>query len=301
MKISKLLITFYFILISFAGFSRDIEINKKLNIDPSVKFETLWVEHNVIENNITGMRVHVSFKAMAMKGMDALVALYFYYDDEEPLIDKNFKFYTTDANVAAFASIKPNYDPAIYKDFKIFMPYSELDLDPGDYDLFFDAAVIKKEGGTIGDLTTYYFSYTQPEKNNLGNNDSKKINIVFKDMTVDYGYKKDSLTGIQIHLNFSTENLKDTAAYAIVYFAYKDNSRVMGRSANYSSKNGQLIVFRKIKPNYDIADYKDLILFMPYDEIPGTGKIDMKMIAKVIKPDGTVLKALGEKSFLFTR
>jgi hypothetical protein len=47
------------------------------------------------------------------------------------LKDKNDKFVSTAGDVALYKAIKPAYDPAIYDDLSLFMPYSEFDLEPG--------------------------------------------------------------------------------------------------------------------------------------------------------------------------
>ena len=72
-----------------------------------------------------------------MKDMDAYLAVYFKQNNSSGSVlrDKNNKFASSTGDVALYKSIKPAYNPAIYEDLQLFMPYDELDLDPGDYNL----------------------------------------------------------------------------------------------------------------------------------------------------------------------
>ncbi|MBS1759881.1 MAG: hypothetical protein JST23_07120 [Bacteroidetes bacterium] len=286
-------------------YSRNTYTSNNKKIDTSAVLDTSWIQYDVYENNQKGMMFHFTFTTYGLKGVNTYVSIYFYdADTDEPLEDKNGKYVSKEGYVSAFKEIKPNYDPAVYKDFKIFMPYSEFHLDSGYQSILYDA-VINDNSGKIAlllatDIFDIELNNTQPLSEN-NNAKVKTINIIFKELSVNYDVKRGDKTGMDIHLNFSTEYLKDSDAFAIVYFFYKDNRKILNKNPDFSSKDGQLITYKKIKPSYDFTDYKNLVLFMPYDEIPGTGKIDMKMVAKIIKPDGTVLKYLTEKSFIFTR
>src|ERR1043165_115995 len=98
---------------------------------PHATFDKLWVDYDVYDNGVKGMKIHVKFTAYEMLNMDAYLAIYFQYDDELGgyLKDKNSKFNSSAGEVAVYTSIKPQYDPAVYNDLSVFMPYDELDLD----------------------------------------------------------------------------------------------------------------------------------------------------------------------------
>ena len=139
--------------------------NSTKNFAPSATFGKLWIDYDVFDNGVKGMKIHVKFTAYEMKDTDGFLAIYFQTDDENAtwLMDKNNKYNSSDGYVAVYRSIKPQYDPAIYNDLDVFMPYSELDLEPGEYDLALDVKLIYKTGGIISKLTTYYFDYTNRE------------------------------------------------------------------------------------------------------------------------------------------
>ncbi|MEO7983319.1 MAG: hypothetical protein ABI688_04480, partial [Bacteroidota bacterium] len=110
---------------------------KPVTTGPGATFDSIWVDYDITEENVRGMRIHLGFSAYSMKDMEATVAIYFEYNDDLAgfLKDKNKKFYSTEGDVAVYKDIKPGFDPAVYKDLQVFMPYSELDLEPGIYDL----------------------------------------------------------------------------------------------------------------------------------------------------------------------
>ena len=291
--------TFLTILMANAG-----NTSKKIFplVKPSATFDSIWIDYNIKEDDVLGMKIHLKFTAYGMKNMDAYVAVYYTYNDEMAgvLKDKNSKFNSTSGDVALYQIIKPGFDPATYDDLVLFMPYSELDQEPGVYDLTMDVKLIYKAGGLIEQLTYHDFEYTKPGSP-ADAESIVKADVVFKDMWVDYDVTENSKKGMMIHLNFSAINMKGIDAQAAVYFQQKNGEKIEGKTG-YRSKNGQLAIYKDIKPAYDEAVYKDLKLFIPYSEINvGTGKFDLKMKAELIYPSGTLIKTLKEIDFWFSR
>jgi hypothetical protein len=260
----------------------------------SATFEKVWLDYDVTEDDKKGMRIHLKFKTYSMKGMDAYVAIYFENENGDILKDKNDKFNSTAGDVAVYKSINPNYDPAVYDDLKIFMPYSELDLDPGKYNLTMDIKVIYKEGGTISKLTKYDFEYTKPG----APKSSSKPDAIFEDMWVDYDVIQNGRKGMKIHVKFKTTNMKDVDGYVAVYFENKNGDKIKGISTEFRSTSGQLAVYKSIRPSYSDAVYEDEQLFIPYNEFDlGKGRYDLKMDADIIYKNGDIIKHLKEKQF----
>jgi hypothetical protein len=273
------------------------------NAKPSASFDSIWVDYNIKEGDVLGMRIHLKFTAYGMKNMDAYVAVYYTYNDEMAgvLKDKNSKLVSTEGDVALYKAVKPAYDPAIYDDLTLFMPYSELDQEPGEYDLTMDVKLIYKAGGMIEQLTFYDFEYTRP--GSPADAESViKADVNFEDMWIDYDVTEAGKKGMRIHLKFSTINLKGVDAYAAIYFQKKNGEKIEGLHSEYRSKNGQLALYKSLKPAYDEAVYKDVQLFMPYSEINvGTGKFDLRMKAEIIYPSGDLIKHMKDLDFWFTR
>jgi hypothetical protein len=278
-------------------------IHKKIRLaEPSATFDSIWVDYDVTENEQLGMWIHLSFSTYGMKDMDAYVAIYFEYNDDMAgfLKDKNKKFQSTDGDVAVYKAIKPAYDPADYKDLQLFMPYSELDLEPGIYDLTMDTKIIRKQGGLIQWLTYYDFEYTKPGSP-ADEASPYKADAILDDLWVDYDVTENGKKGMRIHAKFTTYNLKDVDCFLGLYFEQKNGEKLEG-TTGYKSKSGQLAVYKSLKPAYAEAVYSDLQLFMPYSEITlPAGKYDLILKADLILKNGDLIKHLKNYDFWFSK
>ncbi len=267
--------------------------------DPTATFDSIWVDYDVTEGNLKGMKIHLSFSASGMKGVDAYVAVYFEYNDDLAgfLKDKNKKFESSEGDVAVYQSIKPAYDPAVYKNMELFMPYSELDLESGIYDLTMDVKLIYKQGGLIQWLTYHDFEYTKPGSP-ADVESATQADATFDSLWVDYNVTEEGKLGMRIHVKFTAINLKDIDCYMAVYFEKKNGEKIQGNNSAYRSKSGQLAVYKSIKPIYTSSVFSDLKLFMPYSEIKlGKGKFDLKLKADIILKNGDMVKHLKDHEF----
>ena len=64
-------------------------------------------------------------------------------------------------NLAAFRTIKPDYEETVYDDLELFLPYDELDLPIGKHDLRMDFDLLDGKGVTIEHLEFKDFWYEQ--------------------------------------------------------------------------------------------------------------------------------------------
>ncbi len=110
------------------GKSVRIYIRQAANTAPTGEIHKVWVDHNVYEDGVKGMRVHVKFSVYGMKGKSGQCALYFYDNQGESLRDINQRYRTSNGNVATHDDFTPGYENTIYNDFDVFMPYSELHI-----------------------------------------------------------------------------------------------------------------------------------------------------------------------------
>jgi hypothetical protein len=274
-----------------------------IHFAPSATFDSIWVDYDITENDKLGMRIHLDFSTYGMKDMDAYVAIYFEYNDDMAgfLKDKNKSYQSTDGDVAVYKSIKPAYDPADYKDLQLFMPYSELDLEPGIYDLTMDTKIIYKQGGLIQWLTYYDFIYTKPGSP-ADVESSVQADAILDNLWVDYDITENGKKGMRIHVKFTVYNMKDVDSYVGFYFEQKNGEKLEGGSTGFRSKGGQLAVYKSIKPAYAEAVYKDLNVFMPYDEFRlGPGKYDLILKADLILKNGDMVKHLKDYDFWFSK
>ncbi len=88
------------------------------------------LEHNVFVNGEKGMRIHVDFTVAGHLGMDCKALVYGYHKNGLRLEDQDGWYTTMDGHVATHADFRPGYATALYEDLQMFLPYSQLHLDP---------------------------------------------------------------------------------------------------------------------------------------------------------------------------
>jgi len=178
-----------------------------------------------------------------------------------------------------------------------------LDLDPGEYDLAMDVKLIYNAGGVISELTTYYFDYTEPgSTTTTGGAPANKINVTYKDISVDYDVYDNDQKGMKIHAKFSVSGMKDVTGYLALYFETKDGVKLKSDVSGYRSKSGQLAAYKEITPGYASTDYNDLTVFIPYSAFNLTsGRHDLKMDADVIYKNGEMIQHLKYHEFWMSK
>lgn len=296
-------------------------INKfspSLTLIDTVKFDTMWVTYDVKQEGKLGMIIHLKFSMNNMKGVECSAAIYFMNadEDDEPLLDINSQYASQAGEVAVFKDLKPGYDKTDYKDLQIFMPYEELDLEPGEYNLSMDADIIFRNGDLIRHLQMKDFTYTKPKKTtevtttapapptttSPATTSTTTPDARFDKLWVDYDVTENGKLGMRIHTKFGTMNMKDVSAYLALYFSKTDGTILKSTTSGFSSSTGQLAIYRSIKPQYVNADFDDIQLFMPYSEIMvPTGKHNLKIEANLIYEKGGIIKRFKEHYFDLTK
>ncbi len=126
------------------------------------------------------------------------------------------------------------------------------------------------------------------------------VKITFDRVWVDYNVTEKGRKGMRIHVKFSVKNLKDVKSYVAVYFQKKDGTSLTTTNSDFRSQNGNLALFYSIKPSYDDTEYKDVQLFMPYDELKlGKGRHDLKMDVDLIYENGESIGHLTYNEFWY--
>lgn len=232
--------------------------------NPSAVFKDLWIDYNVTENGVKGMRIHVKFTTYKMLNLDSYLAIYFTDDRGYALKDKNGKLASTAGDVAVYREMKPAYDPANYDDFSVFMPYAEFDLPDGNWDLKMEVKLIYKQGGLIQQLTTKAFNYKQGDTTERDySNVTWKVNRVW----VDYNITQNGRKGMLVHVNFEVTGLKGVSSNLSMRVQTDSGSYVRSTTSAYSNSAGQLRILFNMNPGYDTTVYRDATLFLPYSEI----------------------------------
>lgn len=124
--------------------------------------------------------------------------------------------------------------------------------------------------------------------------------VSFDRVWVDYNLTENGRKGMLIHVKFSVKNLKDVKSYVAVYFQKKDGTNLRTSNPDFRSQNGNLALFYSIKPAYDDTEYKDVQLFMPYDELNlSRGRHDLKMDVDLIYENGDLMEHLTFNNFWY--
>ena len=144
----------------------DRPITALLMDDPEAIYEGARIVHNVTVDGVKGMRVHAKFRVRYGKGVPSMMIAYFFYDDADntPLKTDDPNFRDKKGGVSCHVNFTPAYDPAIYEDLQLFMPYEALNMESGEtYHLKFYLALYDKEGGRFfGKSGWYKFKLTMP-------------------------------------------------------------------------------------------------------------------------------------------
>ncbi|MDX6496995.1 MAG: hypothetical protein QOG23_255 [Blastocatellia bacterium] len=134
--------------------------------DPEAIYEGARIVHNVTVDGVKGMRVHATFRVKYGLGVPSMMIAYFYYDDADntPLKTDDASYRDKKGGVSCHVNFTPAYDPAVYKDLQLFMPYEALNMESGEnYDLKFYLALYDKEGERFfGKSGWYKFKLTMP-------------------------------------------------------------------------------------------------------------------------------------------
>ena len=123
------------------------------------------------------------------------------------------------------------------------------------------------------------------EKVNEKVHNTGKVSATVKNIHVDHNIEKDEVKGMQIAVEFESQNLKDEALYCMVRFYNDDGSPLVQQSNNkkYRSVNGNVIVGEYISPTYDNCKTRTT-LFIPYEELPVKikGRTDLILDASIL-------------------
>jgi hypothetical protein len=270
------------------------------NRKPSATFKDIWVDYNVVESGAKGMRIHTKFTTYEMKNLPSYLAIYFLYDNEKPIKDKNGKFTSTAGDVAVYREMLPQYDPADFNDLTVFMPYSELDLPDGVWDLKMDVKLIYKQGGLIQNLTMYDFTYRQGNQTTTTNTSSvtAKANRIW----VDYNVTEGGRRGMRIHVSFEVTGLQNIDSFLSVRVQYENGNYVRNTNPGYSNRDSQLQLAYALKPGYPTTVYNDVSVFLPYQEITvSRGVWNLKLDIDLMDRNRQLIQHLDFYDFEFER
>lgn len=129
--------------------------DKKEGQPQSVVVNKEWLEFDVTQNGVRGMKIHVDFNVKNMKGKQGKVIVYFEYPKGTGLKDTNGKYCTKGGDVCVSEEFTPSYDNSHYSDFDIFMPIDEIHMKKGKLTYYCDIRVLDLSSGKFLNGDTY--------------------------------------------------------------------------------------------------------------------------------------------------
>jgi hypothetical protein len=134
---------------------------KSSTVTAKVKFDRMWVDYNVTEDGEKGMRIHLKFEVSGMQDVDSYAMVYFQKEDGSKITTSSSLYSSKDGYVAAKKALKPGFDVTVYKDLELFIPYTELNLPKGKYNLKMDADLTDDDENLIEHLSYHDFQFEQ--------------------------------------------------------------------------------------------------------------------------------------------
>ena len=263
----------------------------------SASVENLRVDHNVFKGGRKGMQIHARINVEGMKGEKASFLCYFYDGSGNHLKDSDKKYNTTAGNVCCWMDVVPSYDDALWEDMTLFMPYDQLHL-TGDRDSINLRITVQDESGkspkSMVKSDSVAFSYTHPD-----------AWATVDDVRSEFDVTQNGKRGLRIHSRVGINGLKGKQAEVAAYFHFSSGAKLKDFDGQYDTSDGHVAIHDRVTPSYDSSEWKDFILFMPYDQLHlAKGKHSCKYDIRVWNISGPSAVKLVEsdwQAFTYTK
>jgi hypothetical protein len=253
------------------------EMYPKPTVTEDVKrfqFRNVEVSYDEYRDGVKGLVLKIDFSAQQMKGVQHRMSAYFYKASGEPLKDENQRYNTTNGNVATGKDFTPEYDRAEFNDFELFLPYSELHLGCGDYNLKFSIAIWNGTTMMLGSGDEF-FNYW------------KCASIDEIEVDSEQNVELDGEVGLAIYPMFAVRHAQNSRLRVTAYFYFEDGEQLEDFNDNYTTDSGHVSTGEDIVPccpttGFSLGDTYDFALFIPYDELHlGDGTHELKFFVSV--------------------
>lgn len=129
----------------------------------AARIARVWADHNIQMGGKAGLLIHTQLVVDGARGDACHLAAYFYFSGGEILKDFDQTYSSAAGQVSVGQDFVPEYDSTEYSDFTLFLPYDELHMASGKYDLKFDIFVYHGPSEKfIAESEYIEFTFTQP-------------------------------------------------------------------------------------------------------------------------------------------
>ncbi|MBI2297733.1 MAG: hypothetical protein HYU66_02060, partial [Armatimonadetes bacterium] len=226
------------------------------------------------------------------RGHPCRAQVQFRFQGGEPLKDYNGQFADGNGRVTARGDFTPLYQDSAVQDIRIFVPQRELHLTPGQtHHLEMLVSLVDTTSQPPEVLATAEpvpFDVTEPSE----------AATVYR-FTVEHNVVRNLVRGIVVHTRFNVMGLKGGNCQLAVYLQRADGRPLVDRNGRYRAGDGSVAIFRDFAPQFPSADFADVPLFMPYDELdlPDPGEYALR--ARAVVWDRTTRRALDASPWAY--
>lgn len=144
--------------------TRNFEVKRKSTTTStgakSAEVYEITQEHNVYQDGVKGMKIHIDFTAHNVNGHTIRPCVYFYDSNKVALVDSDGSYKTVDGKVSTSETAKSVYDDCRWRNFTIFFPYSQLHVGSGYHSLYFSVGIYDDTEAKWLLSSTSYYSFT---------------------------------------------------------------------------------------------------------------------------------------------
>lgn len=218
------------------------------------RLDNVSIDHNVLYQGKYGMRIKGTFLIERSLNQSCKFVAYFYYANGTPLRDRNGVYNTQDGAVATGKDLVPRYASTQFTGEELFLPYDELHVGNGNFNLkaevsVFDAALrpIARGGATFFTFRSGAVFSPILNTQTFENNQSRMV----------------------VMPKFSVENARGQDFLVATYVHYQNGTPVTWY--NPATRRNEPVAFSmKFRPGYDNTTYNygyysDLFIYISYN------------------------------------
>lgn len=139
-----------------AGQEIRIDIEQAANSGPTASIENVWVDYNVFNGMVKGMKIHSKYTVEGMYGKTINYCLEFYYADNTTPLKSVYG-----NNLTFMSAGVANYESCVWNDSWIFVPYSDLNMARGfNGTLSFDVIIKDGNGNKLARKNNITFKFS---------------------------------------------------------------------------------------------------------------------------------------------